>query len=59
MRVYKKCTSGSRGGSRALFLDQTEARREEKKLGGVPSPPPPPISRPGSGTEMMTKGEMT
>ena len=56
MRVYKKCSSGSRGGSRALFLDQTEARREEKKLEGDPSPP---ISRPGSGTEMMTKGEMT
>ena len=38
MRVYKKCSSGSRGGARALFLDQTEARREEKKLGGDPSP---------------------
>ena len=33
-----------------LFLDQTEARRAEKKFRGRPCPPAPLISRSGSGT---------
>ena len=39
-------------GPAALFLDQTEARRDEKKFFGDPPPPPPSplISRSSSGT---------
>ena len=49
--VTKLSSGGSRGGARPpLFLDQTEARRAEKKMLGETVPPLPPISRSGSGT---------
>lgn len=40
--------SGGRGATPLFFLDQIEARGEEKLFGGdrpLPSPPPPPLSK--------------
>ena len=39
-----------REGPPPLFLDQTEARRAEKKFFGDRPPPPPPILMSGSAT---------